>query len=343
MTSIATRTEEIAGVSLEAIPLGDLLAADRPVILKGVTRDWPLVQHGFRSAQAAVDYLKRYYQAQLVTAYVGAPGIGGRFHYAPDTSALNFTFERVRLDAFLDRIIAHSADINPPSLYMSSTDVDAVLPGLRSENDLQLDFSRYSPAPPLVSLWMGNHTIASAHWDSFHNLACCVAGRRRFTLFPPEQVHNLYPGPLEPTPGGQVVSMVDFAEPDFRRYPRFADALKAGQVAELDPGDVLFYPPLWWHHVEGLGDFNAMINYWWNAAPIFMDSPMNTLLHAILSLRDRPEPEKTAWRAMFDYYIFGPRARAAEHLPTHAQGALAPLHELSARRLRAMLIAKLNR
>jgi hypothetical protein len=343
MTGIVTRTEEMSGISPKAIPLGELIAADRPVILRGLALDWPVVRAGLRSSEAAIDALKRLYQAHPVTAYVGAPRLGGRFHYTPDGTALNFSFERVQLDAFLDRIIAHAGEANPPSLYVSSTDVDVVLPGLRDENDLQVDFSRYTEAPPLVSLWMGNHTIASAHWDSFHNLACCVAGRRRFTLFPPEQIENLYPGPLELTPGGQVVSMVDFADPDLSRFPRFADAVKAGQVAELNPGDVLFYPPLWWHHVEGLGDFNAMINYWWSGAPLFLDSPMNTLLHGILSLRDRPESEKRAWRAMFDYYIFGPADRPAEHLPANAQGALAPLQELSARRLRAMLLNKLNR
>ena len=197
--------------------------------------------------------------------------------------------------------------------------------------------------PPVVSIWIGNRTVASAHFDMSNNLACSLVGRRRFTLFPPDQVGSLYPGPLEPTPGGQVVSMVDFAAPDLERYPRFAKALEAAQVAELEPGDVLFYPALWWHHVEALEPFNAMINYWWNPSPGFVDTPMNTLLHGLLSLRDRPEPEKAAWRALFDYYVFGPADRPAAHLPEHARGDLAPLDAASARRLRANLMNRLNR
>ncbi|CAN0583736.1 unnamed protein product, partial [Laminaria digitata] len=108
-------------------------------------------------------------------------------------------------------------------------------------------------------------------------------------------------------------------------------------------GDVLFDPALWWHNVEGIGDFTAMINYWWNTSPAFMDTPQNTLLHAILSLRDRPEPEKRAWKALFDYYIFGPSEQPAAHLPEAAQGNLGPLDEVKARRLRALLLNKLNR
>jgi hypothetical protein len=174
-------------------------------------------------------------------------------------------------------------------------------------------------------------------------MACCLVGKRRFTLFPPEQVANLYPGPLEPTPGGQVVTMTDIDAPDFDRFPGLRDALAAAEVAELEPGDALYYPPMWWHQVNALEPFNGMVNYWWNTVPDFMDSPQNTLLHALLSLRDRPEQEKRAWHAMFDYYVFGPSGRAAAHLPEAAQGNLAPMDEMKARRLRALLLRRMNR
>jgi hypothetical protein len=197
--------------------------------------------------------------------------------------------------------------------------------------------------PPTVSIWIGNRTTAATHYDISNNIACCMVGRRRFTLFPPDQVANLYPGPLEPTPGGQVVSMVDPNAPDYARYPRFAEAEAAGEVAELEPGDILFYPALWWHQVEALDAFNAMINYWWNTSPAFIDTPQTTLLHALLSLRDRPEAEKAGWRALFDYYVFGPGPQAGAHLPEAARGNLAPLDEMRARRLRATLLNRLNR
>jgi hypothetical protein len=70
---------------------------------------------------------------------------------------------------------------------------------------------------------------------------------------------------------------------------------------------------------------------------------MITLLHALLSLRDRPEAEKQSWRALFDYYVFGPAERAGEHLPPHARGPLGKLDQTGARRLRAQVMQRLNR
>jgi hypothetical protein len=343
MVALTRKTRVIAGVSPEGIPFDELVDTNEPAILKGLASDWPLVRHGRESAGSAVAYLKRFCSPKPTNVYIGDPAIHGRFFYNEQFSAFNFTSHRISLADCLDRVMAHSNDVHAPSLYAGSTDVDIFLPGLRAENDLWLDHPMFKGDPPIVSIWIGNRTIASAHYDQSHNLACCMVGRRRFSMFPPEQIHNLYPGPLDPTPGGQAVSIVDFNAPDLARFPRFREALAAGQVAELEPGDVLFYPALWWHHVEALDSFNAMINYWWHPAPAYLDSPHSTLLHALLSLRDRPDVEKRAWREFFDYYVFGPADVAGEHLPEQARGNLGPMDENKARRLRAFLLSRLNR
>jgi hypothetical protein len=325
------------------LALDALLAEQRPVIFRGLARDWPLTTAGREGAPAAMAYLKRYDGGRPVVVYRGAPEIGGRFFYDETLTGMNFAAERMPLAAALDAVAAGLDDPAPPSLYIGSTDLDAYLPGFRAANDLTLPQPGPDRDSPLASIWLGNRTVAATHWDQSNNLACCLVGRRRFTLFPPEQVANLYPGPFEPTPGGQVVSMVDLRAPDFARYPKFATALAAAQVADLAPGDVLFYPALWWHNVEALDSFNAMVNYWWNDAPAFADPPMTTLLHALLSLSARPAAEKAAWRAMFDHYVFGDGAAAATHLPEAARGPLGALDARGARRLRAQVQQRLNR
>ena len=341
MTPSPRATRVLEGIRPDAIPYDELLAAERPAVLKGVVRDWPLATAP--SPVEAANYLKSFYQGRPVLAFIARPELGGRFGYTAEASKLDFISERGSLNDYLDVILGLVRDENAPSYYIGSTDVDIYLPGFRAENDLVLNHSMFESNPPMVGAWIGNRTTALAHHDMSHNIACCLAGHRRFTLFPPEQVHNLYPGPLEPTPGGQVVTMTDIHAPDFDRFPRLREALAVSEVAYLEPGDALFYPAMWWHQVDALDAFNVMINYWWNTSPAYIDTPQNALLHALLSIRDRPEQEKRAWRAMFDYYVFGPPERAREHLPPDAQGTLGPIDETKARRLRAYLLQRLNR
>lgn len=336
------RIETVEGLKPADLSPAELLRAQRPVVLKGLVADWPLVDAGRAGPQAAMDYLRSFDRGRPVVAFTAGPEARGRFFYDEALTRMDFQAARVELASCLDRIAATLDDPEAPAVYVGSTDADGYLPGFRSANRLPVDDAAFGGAP-LVSLWIGNRTVAATHYDMSNNIACVGVGRRRFTLFPPDQVANLYPGPLEPTPGGQVVSMVDLAAPDLDRYPRFADALAHAQVAELEPGDVLFYPALWWHNVEAIDSFNVMVNYWWNTSPRFVDSPMTTLLHGLLSLRDRPEAEKQAWRAMFEWYVFGDPAQAGAHLPEHARGPLARLDEMRARRLRARILDKLNR
>lgn len=337
------KTQVLKGADSTRVPWGELLDAGQPVVLKGLVDDWGLVKAGRRSARDAIAYLTHYYNGKTVGAYYGAPEIEGRYFYNDDVSGLNFESRRSPLDEVLAALTQYLDEGKPPSIYVGSTTVDACLPGLRVENDLAFDDEMFSGNEPLASIWLGNRSLAFAHYDAPNNTACCAVGRRRYTLFPPDQIGNLYPGPLEPTPGGQAVSMVNFAEPDYEKHPRAREAIEAAQVADLEPGDALFYPAMWWHQVEAFDTFNVMINYWWSTSPKFMGTPMNVLKHALLSLRDRPEHEKRAWQHVFDYYIFGSPETPREHLPEQAQGELGPIDELKARRLRAELLNKLNR
>lgn len=344
MTALtARRTLETTVATPGEIPFDAVLAGQTPMLFKGLVRDWPIVQAGLQSAQAARGYIRSHDRGGGVVGYTGAPAIKGRFFYDETLTGLNFKAERAPLDDFLRRIEAVEGQADAPSIYIGSTDLDAYFPSLKAQNDLGLGPEIYGPQAPMAGIWLGNRTVASAHYDMSNNIAVCAVGRRRFTLFPPDQIANLYPGPLEPTPGGQVVSMVDFENPDFDRHPLFREALASAQVAEMEPGDVLVYPALWWHQVEALGDFNVLMNYWWNTTPAYVDTPMTTLMHGLLSLRDRPDFEKQGWKALFDYYVFGPAERAGAHLPETARGPLGRLDDLKARRLRAWLLDRLNR
>ena len=340
MVQVAHKIQVIENCRSDEFSLDELLAGGQPAVLKGFVQHWPLVRAGLKSDQEAMHYLRSFYNGKPVGYSYGESDIAGRPFYNQDFTELNCVVKRDRLDEVLQRIESHLRDENPPTYYVASLPVDAHLPGMRTENDIDFAARGIDSAP---TIWIGTRTIASCHYDAPNNIACCAVGRRRFTLFPPDQIFNLYPGPLDPTPGGQAVSVVDFTTPDFDKYPRFRDALAAGQTALLEPGDAVFVPSMWWHHVEGLSAFNTLVNYWWSPMPQYIPTPMNALYHAMWTIRERPEREKQAWKNVFDYYVFGASERPVQHLPEQARGLLGPIDEQRARQIRAMLINKLNR
>lgn len=317
----------------------ELLTAERPYVVRGGFAHWPVVQAARQSDVALAQHLMGFYQGMRVGLFQMPPEARGRAFYSDDTlTGFNFTRHIATLDQVLTGLLGLAETPEPPALYVGSTTVDAVLPGFLGTNPLGL-----GARDALVSLWLGNRTRIAAHYDLPDNLAIVAAGRRRFTVFPPEQLHNLYMGPLDPTPAGQPVSLVDFAAPDLQRFPRFAQALEAGETAELAPGDAIFIPSMWFHHVEGLAPVNLLINAWWRQTPAHVDSPLTTLQLALLTLRDLPEKERRIWQHHFQHFVFGADAHTWEHLPPAARGLLGPIDETLSRQARAQLLQQLKR
>lgn len=313
----------------------EVLQSTQPVLLRGLVRHWPLVQAATRSDADFCRYLRGFGAQTRLALWRGAPDIGGRFFYNDDLTGFNFRREVGSFGALLDELLAGTGD----AVYLGSTEMDTAFPGLRPDNDLPA----LAGFDPLVSLWLGNRMQVAPHFDLPDNIACVVAGRRRFTLFPPDQVANLYIGPLDLTPAGQPISLVDHARPDLARFPRYAQALAQARVFDLRPGDALFIPSQWWHGVESLAPISALVNFWWRQSPAFMDTPLNTLMMALLSLRDLPPAQRDAWRVLFDHYIFDADDQTAAHIPPAARGVLAPMTDSNARQLRSMLLNRLNR
>ena len=334
---MAETIREIFGVKPGSIS-AELLRSSEPMLLRGLVDDWPVVRAGKNSAHSAKGYLCRFYQGATVGVFYGAPEINGRVFYNDDMSGFNYQRAMSKLDQVMDEILKYGGKQSAPTLYVGSTTVDTCLPGFRAENDVA-----FGDIDPLASIWMGNRTRIAAHFDVPDNLACCAVGRRRFTLFPPEQLENLYVGPVDFTPAGQAVSLVDLCNPDFDKYPKFREALHSARVADMQPGDAIFIPSMWWHHVESLDCFNVLINYWWRQSPPHMGAPLNVLNHALLTLRDLPAAQRRAWQEIFRHYVFESDEETAAHIPAERRGILGSIDEMTARQIRADLLNKLNR
>lgn len=306
-----------------------LVEAEAPVVLKNLVADWPALAAGRDSPGRLNTYLKGLDRGAPVPVMEAPPRSGGRFAYGPDIREFSFTKRSARLAQTLDRIEALIGRPNAPFVAIQMLPLASHMP----------DFVRQNPMPMLPAeiaprLWIGGSVRTQIHNDRDHNLACVIAGRRRFLLFPPEQVSNLYVGPLDNPP---PLSLVDPEAPDFGRFPRYAEAIKAARIAYLDPGDAIFLPKYWWHHVTSLEPFNAMVNYWWGDGAVGVENPNNVFLAALLALKDLPPGERVYWREMFAAYVFGTHGDAAAHIPEALQGALGRMSSGARARLRQQL------
>jgi hypothetical protein len=315
----------------------DLVNACRPTVLRGLCRDWPSTRAASRSWQDLSDYMLGFDTGLRGQAFVGAPAIAGRYHYGDGPDGFNFDRESLTLRQTLERIDQAAADAGRASVYMGSLPVDDYLPGFDLDHRVA-----FLPPTARPRVWLGNAGRVACHYDTFDNLACVVAGRRRFTLYPPDAVGDLYVGPIDHTLAGQPVGLAVGAEPGDPRFPRFEQARDRAVVVELAAGDALYLPKLWWHQVEALDLRNLLVNYWWDAFPAGPDAPFVTMMLAMIAIAERPVAERQAWRAFFDHYVFRPNGHPLEHLPSARHGILGPLAEGNYGKIRASVMRMLR-
>jgi hypothetical protein len=316
------------GVDLTLIdeiePLGaaefdaDVRARHRPVVIRDAAADWPLVAAGRHSVEAAIGYLKSLDTGAPTEVMIAPPGERGRFFYRPDMRGFNFHKDRATLSQLGEHLLQIAGEPEPIGIYAGATATATHLPGFDAENPFPLAVDRLQSR-----VWLGNKTQVATHFDLSDNFAVVALGRRRFTLFPPEATSDLYVGPLNVTIAGQPVSMVDPLAPDLERYPRYPAARALALTADLGPGDALFVPSLWWHHVQATEPVNVLVNYWHN--DVERGGGFPALVHAMLTIRDLPMTQRQAWRSWFEHLVFGDGAQhAADHLPPHGQGVNGP-------------------
>lgn len=336
MTASARHVPVLDGVDRQRFQK-EIVPANRPVVLKGVAASWPAVTLARHSDAALIQYLKSCDTGVPANTLLGEPDIGGAFFYGKRPDTFNFKQGRIAISTALDRLTEQAKLARPHAVYIQSSLIKNHLPQFLADNVIDLVDESVEPR-----IWIGNEIKVQTHYDLYYNVACCVAGRRRFTLFPPDQLTNLYAGPLHKTLAGTPVSMASLEAPDFETYPRLRAALDVAQYAELEPGDALYIPYFWWHHVQSLTPFNVLVNFWWNPVPETSGSPYDVLLHASLVMKDMPADQLAAWKCMFDHFVFQTRGDPVAHLADQDKSAMGAMSPALRDQLMRQLIANLQ-
>jgi hypothetical protein len=308
-----------------------------PVVMRGLVSGWPAVHAATRSAEDFRDYLIRFDNGALTEAFVGDPKIAGKYYYAENFKGFNFERRRMLFADALTAMVATHGRSGEPTMYVGSSPVNDCLPGFAEQNVLQVLAAHVVPR-----IWLGHASNVSAHFDAVDNVACVVAGARRFTLFPPEAIEGLYVGPIDNTMAGQPVSLAASVPQDDDKYPLFREIRERALCAELKPGDGIYIPKLWWHRIESTASFNGLVNYWWDAFAAGPDAPYTSLLLSMIAIAERPPRERQAWKAFFDHYVFRSNGHPLAHLPAEQHGMLGPLKPDNYARIRAIVMHRLR-
>lgn len=238
----------------------EILPGGQPAVLRNIACDWPLVITAREDSRGAMSLLEGSANACETSVLRADPAEEGRFHYAKDGQSFNFIRGEGNVASILEALREQEINYRPFAIAAQALIAERCFPGFASTHKMPL-------VPPAAEprIWFGNAAKVATHNDHVDNVAVVAAGRRRFTLFPPSAEADLYMGPHHPTPAGARISMVHVTAPDLDQFPRFASALEVAQEAELSPGDAIFIPRDWYHHVEALERFNVLVNYWWDA------------------------------------------------------------------------------
>lgn len=311
-------------------------ARGEPFVMRDAVADWPLVRAaregragdwlGEKAGDARIDWMR------------APPEVEGRLHYGAGVGGRNFTRQSGTLGDLVTALEAESEKPAPDALALQGLPSPAVIARFRDTHAMP-----FAPNGVTPRLWIGNAAKVAVHHDPSENVAVVAAGRRRFTVFPPEAVGDLYMGPFHETPAGVQVSMAHVTAPDFERFPRFRQAMEQALTAELGPGDAVYIPYQWYHHVESVEPLNVLVNYWWDPAPRGVGSPWEAMLHGMMSLRTLPPDQRRAWKAMFDHYVFQLDGDPAAHIPEKDRGILRRPTPASIAGMRGALIAALEK
>jgi hypothetical protein len=264
-----------------------------PFVFRGAAKGWRCCREWSLEALAA----------RFGEEPVRLLGLEGLRYGAPDASD-----ETITLAELARRIAAGGAD------YLRFAPIE------RSElrADLDLDWlaarrgAREHPGP-LQFFIGGRGTRTPLHAETPGNFYVQVEGRKRWWLYPPGSLLFLDP------PAARMQHFHtegDPAAPDPSTHPLLAAADRYETV--LEPGDVLWFPPFWWHDVKNLSEATVAVGY--RTCSIASAVRSSPLLAAMRCLALHPHIGQSVLHALAGRYsmytVVDARAAGREEAPS---------------------------
>ncbi|MEH1807650.1 cupin-like domain-containing protein [Nostoc sp.] len=164
--------------------------------------------------------------------------------------------KEMKLKDYVDIISENQKEIDL-KYYMSELDFEKYLPELTGD----ITYPDYFNIKPFIFFWFGSlGKTTTLHFDQAHNIFTQIRGRKRILLFSPSNYLSFYP-PLRESGTYANYSKVNPITPNLELFPRFPWQDQIEVI--LQPGEMLYIPPLWWHHVTGV-DENISLSFWYD-------------------------------------------------------------------------------
>lgn len=311
--------------------------SQEPVVLTGCMEDWKLLTElrARATAEQKLALLGSLHGAEPVRYSTLPRKTGGHYHFQ-DGEARSTTYgspePRVPFDTFAQKLLHSLNGDSDNYVYLQAMFLDPGTPLWDSLGPKILPFLPEDQARPMM--WAGSDgQVVNLHYDDFLNFICMLEGTKRVTVFAPELMPFMYHAPFDRMLNFAQASRVKLLEPDPGRFPLFEQAVKQAQVAVLEPGEVLFLPPMWWHHVESYG-FNVMINNWVLPAPLEeIVALQENVTKALRLFQDATAGQREKARAAYQRTLLAPEQGGTQEGedPRHAS------HQEETRRLAARL------
>ena len=211
--------------------LHEYYSRNRPVILTGLMQNWKAL------SLWTTEYFKARYGSETVEISAGRDSDPSH-----DVNAENH-YRKVLFSDYVDMVTKGGESNDYYLIARNHVLKKKAFRGLLEDIEAFPEYLNPKTAEN-IRMWFGPAgAVSQLHCDRTNVLMAQVYGRKRIKLIPSNQLPVVY------SVRG-TYSQVDCENPDYEKYPLFKEVTISDLV--LEPGEVLFIPVGWWHHVRSL-------------------------------------------------------------------------------------------